>query len=377
MDRFLTVMIIPEREKGVKTFKVPRLAMRTFLFSILAGTIFIIVLGYDYVQILRQVYENKHLALENRELKEQLHRFQLKINVLSDDLQRIEILEDKLRILSGLSVVDKSKPYFNQLQESGPFPGSTLKESKLETDVPTAPVDKSQSKFAPDIKNPNASGRDVDKDVSQNTEFKKLKTLYEQKLATIFGVQKGYRFTKEWSNLTRRSLELADSFAMIDYQFTTLEGQVDTLELDINALDELLLDKQSILRSTPTLLPTRGWITSYYGPRMSPYSARVKMHEGLDIGAQIGTQIHAPADGVVTYSGAKPGFGNTLQIDHGYGLETIYAHAKSLKVKRGQHIERGEYIAQVGNTGYSTGPHLHYEVRVNGIPVDPLYYILD
>ena len=110
---------------------------------------------------------------------------------------------------------------------------------------------------------------------------------------------------------------------------------------------------------------------------MSPYSHRLKMHEGLDFGARPGTPIYAPADGVVIYSGKKPGFGNTLSIDHGYGLETIYAHAKSLNVKKGQQVKRGYLIAQVGNTGYSTGPHLHYEIRVNGIPVDPLYYILD
>jgi murein DD-endopeptidase MepM/ murein hydrolase activator NlpD len=101
------------------------------------------------------------------------------------------------------------------------------------------------------------------------------------------------------------------------------------------------------------------------------------MHEGLDIGATPGTPIYAPADGIVVYSGTKPGFGNTLSIDHGYGIETIYAHAKALKVVKGVHLHRGDLIAEVGNTGYSTGPHLHYEIRINGIAVDPLYYILD
>ncbi len=101
------------------------------------------------------------------------------------------------------------------------------------------------------------------------------------------------------------------------------------------------------------------------------------MHEGIDVGAPSGTAIVAPADGVVTYSGAKPGFGNFVQIDHGYGVVTIYGHASSLNVKKGQKVVRGDRIATVGNTGYSTGPHVHYEVRVNGTPVDPLYYTLN
>ena len=101
------------------------------------------------------------------------------------------------------------------------------------------------------------------------------------------------------------------------------------------------------------------------------------MHEGLDIGAKPGTKILAPADGIVTFSGKKPGFGYIVQIDHGYGVETIYAHASKLEVKKSQPVKRGMIIARVGNTGLSTGPHVHYEVRVNGTPVDPLYYVLD
>jgi murein DD-endopeptidase MepM/ murein hydrolase activator NlpD len=149
------------------------------------------------------------------------------------------------------------------------------------------------------------------------------------------------------------------------------------MEVRVHELDQHLLNKDSFLRSTPTLLPAYGHISSGYGPRMSPYAQRIKMHEGIDIGAPVGTTIVAPADGVVTFSGPKQGFGNFVQIDHGYGVETIFGHASTLKVKKGQKIIRGDRIATVGNTGYSTGPHVHYEVRVNGTPVDPLYYMLN
>ena len=213
--------------------------------------------------------------------------------------------------------------------------------------------------------------------MEEHPEYMQFKELYEQKIATIFGMQAGHSYTKEWFELTKQSFALAEYYAKFDFQFKIVKNLTKELELNIHRLDQFLLDKDSFLKSTPTLLPARGWITSYYGPRKSHYSGRIKMHEGLDVGARPGTPIVAPADGVVTFSGRKPGFGFFLQINHGYGVETIYAHAKRLLAKKGQRIRRGQEIAKVGSTGYSTGPHLHYEIRVNGTPVDPLYYILD
>ncbi|MBF0301063.1 MAG: M23 family metallopeptidase, partial [Oligoflexia bacterium] len=182
---------------------------------------------------------------------------------------------------------------------------------------------------------------------------------------------------KSISKLASHNLHLSNTFAIFDYKFNVLKDVSEKLEKEINYLDQFLLDKESLVKSTPSLLPSQGWITSYFGVRQSPYSGRPKIHEGLDVGATTGTPIIAPADGIITYSGHKPGLGNFVQIDHGYGLETIYAHAHALLVSYGQKIKRGDIIAQVGNTGYSTGPHLHYEVRVNGVAVDPLYFVLD
>jgi murein DD-endopeptidase MepM/ murein hydrolase activator NlpD len=102
------------------------------------------------------------------------------------------------------------------------------------------------------------------------------------------------------------------------------------------------------------------------------------MHEGLDVGAPYGTPVHAPADGIVTFSGEKAGFGKFVQVDHGYGIETIYAHNQSLNVRAGQKVKRGEVIGLVGSTGKSTGPHLHYEVHLRGEVMNPQnYYFLD
>ncbi len=101
------------------------------------------------------------------------------------------------------------------------------------------------------------------------------------------------------------------------------------------------------------------------------------MHEGLDIANYPGTPIKATADGVVIFANTKAGYGQTVILDHGYGLETWYAHTRKMLVSKGQKVARGETVALLGNSGRSTGPHLHYEVRVNGTPVDPLSYVLE
>jgi murein DD-endopeptidase MepM/ murein hydrolase activator NlpD len=101
------------------------------------------------------------------------------------------------------------------------------------------------------------------------------------------------------------------------------------------------------------------------------------MHKGLDVATRTGTPIIAPADGLAIFSGREGGFGNMLAIDHGYGIVTKYAHCSTIDVKIGQKVKRGDIIARVGNTGRSTGPHLHYEVAVNGVAVNPSRYILN
>jgi murein DD-endopeptidase MepM/ murein hydrolase activator NlpD len=131
------------------------------------------------------------------------------------------------------------------------------------------------------------------------------------------------------------------------------------------------------LAATPSIMPTQGWLTSAFSSmREHPILHIARPHEGIDVVAPMGSPIEAPAAGVVTDAGWESGYGNTVTIDHGYGLVTKFAHASKLLVKTGQRVSRGQRIALVGNTGLATGPHLHYEVHVNGRPVDPLRYVL-
>ena len=131
------------------------------------------------------------------------------------------------------------------------------------------------------------------------------------------------------------------------------------------------------LAATPSIMPTQGWLTSAFSAmRSHPLLHVARPHEGIDVTAPMGTPIEAPAAGVVRDAGWEAGYGNTIVIDHGFGTVTKFAHASKILVREGQRVGRGQRIALVGNTGLATGPHLHYEVHVNGRPVDPLRYVL-
>ncbi len=140
---------------------------------------------------------------------------------------------------------------------------------------------------------------------------------------------------------------------------------------------ELVQDKQQILASTPSIWPTQGWISSEFGYRISPFTGQREFHKGLDISGPEGTPIIAPAEGVAIFTGKNGAYGLSLVLDHGNGITTRYAHLLKIVIKKGEKVKRGEIIAYMGNTGRSTGPHLHYEVRLNGVPVNPLRYILN
>lgn len=142
-------------------------------------------------------------------------------------------------------------------------------------------------------------------------------------------------------------------------------------------LNEFLDNQKRRLASMPSIWPTRGWLSSRFGRRISPFTGKKEFHEGIDISARMSVPIVVTADGRVASTGWESGYGRVIRIDHGLGFETKYAHLKKSLVRKGQHVKRGETIGLVGNSGRSTGSHLHYEVHHNGQPVNPLRYIVE
>nr|NJM04001.1 peptidoglycan DD-metalloendopeptidase family protein [Desulfobacula sp.] len=156
---------------------------------------------------------------------------------------------------------------------------------------------------------------------------------------------------------------------------TKVAAQTHTL--DFEQLIKQLEQKRNLLAATPSIRPANGWVTSGFGTRVSPFTGQKEFHSGLDISNAPGTKIIAPANGRISIAAEKLYIGNLLVIDHDHGRVTKYGHLKEILVNPGQEVKRGDVIGLIGNTGRSTGPHLHYEVLINGIPVDPLKFILN
>ncbi len=156
-----------------------------------------------------------------------------------------------------------------------------------------------------------------------------------------------------------------------------LVGQIDVQEDATRLLLAEAEKKSAQWKATPSIWPVKGWVTSGFGPRVSPFTGRPALHDGLDIGAAPETPVRAPANGRVTAIGYDSKLGNIVRLDHGYGLQTLYGHMAKYLVKNGQRVRRGDVIGLVGTSGLSTGPHLHYMVKVKGRPVNPRKYILE
>ncbi|HSP32869.1 MAG TPA: peptidoglycan DD-metalloendopeptidase family protein [Thermoanaerobaculia bacterium] len=149
------------------------------------------------------------------------------------------------------------------------------------------------------------------------------------------------------------------------------------LERDLSVLEQKFVAQSQLLSCTPSIAPVRGILTDGFGGRSDPFTGEPGTHNAVDISSAVGQAVRAPADGLVVKSEWANGYGNVIYLSHGYGFSTRYGHLSSFKVHPGDHVKRGDIIGYVGSTGRSTGPHLHYEVRLNNNPVNPLEYILN
>jgi murein DD-endopeptidase MepM/ murein hydrolase activator NlpD len=163
----------------------------------------------------------------------------------------------------------------------------------------------------------------------------------------------------------------------IQHELAELRSAYGREEKTLEQLTEAAQGRQSRWAATPSIWPVKGWVTSGFGQRVSPFTGQLAMHEGLDIGATPNAPVQVTASGRVVAQGFDPRMGNVVAVDHGYGLETQYGHLAKILVKTGQNVKRGDVIGLVGNTGLSTGPHLHYMIKVSGHPINPQRYILD
>jgi murein DD-endopeptidase MepM/ murein hydrolase activator NlpD len=286
----------------------------------------------DYFGLLAQSSENKRLRLENAQLVKQFQVVEGKVGALENSLERVKTFTTKLKLITNIDSDDRA-----------------LKLTMGVTPSPNQPVE--------DLNQP------MDKRVSATELEKQDGPMMEAKPVNE---KKG-----------ELAIESGKDYATLAIRIDNAIRESQLREQSVLDLWEALSERQSLLSSTPNIRPAKGWFTSRFGYRVSPFTGRAAMHAGLDFAAAPGSPVYAPGDGIVTFAGYDEGYGKMITIDHGYGVTTRYGHNAQIYVQVGQKVSRWDVISSVGNTGRSTGPHLHYEVRVNGVPRDPTLYILD
>ena len=197
-----------------------------------------------------------------------------------------------------------------------------------------------------------------------------------QSLATEVAMTYGFmRFRQSPFGLNETPHAANGGFEQSVAQFNFLEQNVGEAALPAGSLQLLSSPGLADLTSTPTLWPVIGHLTGTFGQRMDPFSGEGAFHTGVDISSQYGDSVRVTANGVVIEADERAGYGRLVVVDHGFGLTTYYGHLSSFNVIAGQQVRRGDTVGNVGVSGRSTGPHVHYEVRINGAPVNPMRYL--
>jgi murein DD-endopeptidase MepM/ murein hydrolase activator NlpD len=208
---------------------------------------------------------------------------------------------------------------------------------------------------------------------------------FDKKIRIMANMEKG-RDKEQWLGIggpvgvesRLRSQMAADDREMIagvGKQVDRLMDEALSREQSFDDLLAFLKQKKSIMAATPSVWPVMGWVTSEFGWRTSPFNSEREFHKGLDIATKIGRPIQTPADGIVAEVSYQNDVGRMIRIDHGHGVSTLYAHLAKAAVKQGATLRRGDRIGYVGNSGRSTGSHLHYAVQLNGVLVNPRKYM--
>ena len=329
----VTIYFLTNDEKQTRKFTLPASYFKfaTFLVAFFIVTLFA---GFiDYFGLLAQSIENRKLKIENVNLQKKFQVVEGKLDSLQSGLDRVGMMTNKLKLITDTHMKDRS--------ERLSFP-TQINNAEAENGAKGKSADRMSSEEY------------IEQDSNLNTE-NPVNTMKGELAAE-----------KSSSNYTTLLIKIDEAV-----KDSTLKEQ------SVIELWESLSDSQSLLAATPSIKPARGPVGSTFGYRIDPINGKTKMHAGLDIVASPGTLVRSPADGVVSFAGWDEQYGKLVSIDHGYGVLTRYAHNSQIFVQVGQKISKYDVISATGSTGRSTGPHLHYEVRVNGIPVNPLNYILD
>lgn len=341
----------------------------------------------------RLQYEKNRLMLINereRDLSSQLSEVESELWKVEETIRNVNDRRDRIE-RELINVRDNMEELKRKLAKQQLSLSARLKDIYMNREIDYFTVILEAESFSDFINRVEFLQRIVKNDTDMIKEVKeKRRKLQEEKChleeleAELGRIEKDYR--KRQASYAKLKHTRSELLVQVQYKRTSIANNVyelETLTRDMELqLQKLIQEAQSFnesnkgftpIRSEKTFIwPVRGVITSGYGYRMHPIRGRVIFHSGIDICAMYGAPILATASGVVIYSGWYSGYGNTVVIDHGGGYSSLYGHCSTLFVAQTQKVRQGCVIASVGSTGLSTGPHLHFEIRHNGIPIDPM-----
>ena len=316
-----TILIASQKAAKVKKFILSPLTLKI---AVGALGILIIVSGlmaYKYMTFKMKVTELQTLRSETRAQQDEIRSFMEKISILEEQLDKLKEME-----------------------------------KKVEQDLKEVTELKKNKKVTPKVSKKNTLNEKTPPLMTQE-QIEKPPFPREEKVSIL---------DKERNRLVSR----------LHYDLFDLRQEFSQREKSLKELQEFLQAQKSYLLSTPSLWPIFGRISSGFGDhRLSPSSGGTRPHKGVDISAPSGTMVVAPADGVVSFAGRESEYGWLICLEHGHGYSTMFGHLKNLFVKTGDQARKGQAIGTVGMSGNSTGPHLHYEVRIHGNPVNPALYL--
>lgn len=278
---------------------------------------------YKYINVRKKLADLQHLRAEATFQREEMENFMQKIGFLEAQLAKLKEMEKQVE---------------NELKE--------LKElrAKISPKIPAKNIKKNNQL----IEN---KGKIISQDLSETRFLKERRTSLEE---------------MEKEKLVQR----------LHDDIHSLQREISRQESNLKNIQRLLENQKTMLLATPYLWPVLGSISSTFGEtRLSSAAGGVRPHKGVDISAPLGTPIVAAAEGIVVFAGWQAEMGKSIYLDHGHGFATMYGHLKTIMVKKGEKVKKGQIIGRVGMTGNSTGPHLHYEVHVQGVPVNPQAYL--
>lgn len=326
--RMFTVMLIPHCERSVTTFRVPLIWLQVLAFGVVAVVLSALVFAHKYQQMTVYMDELRELRVVNRQQRAEVEYLAAQTQVLQAAMRRLDALDQQLRAMMKIEGA----------------PSELALEAEDRVPLAAGPADDTTIASLGPVPPGGLTGRGG-----------------------------GGGFAPLTGGIV--SLEALREAQLMRLNLSQLGQELLVREESLQALRDKVTQYLAFLEAKPAGWPTTGQITSGFGWRRSPYGGGRQFHEGIDIAAPPGTPVVATGAGTVVLAGWHGPYGYAVIVDHGFGFKTLYAHNQRLAVTVGTPVKRGQVIAYVGSSGRSTGPHLHYEVFVNGQQTNPWPYL--